>query len=86
MKAVKVSPDGKTLVSCSADGTLKAWDMETEKLMYTCTGHKDEVRNPPAQVSTLLSNRKHNEATLVAARITQWQSDTTLVRMFFRII
>ena len=44
VKAVKVSPDGKTLVSCSADGTLKAWDMETEKLMYTCTGHKNEVR------------------------------------------
>ena len=44
VKAVKVSPDGKTLVSCSEDGTLKAWDMETEKLLYTCTGHKNEVR------------------------------------------
>ncbi len=43
VKAVDISPDGKTLVSASADGTLKAWDMETEKLMYTCTGHKDEV-------------------------------------------
>ena len=58
VKAVKVSPDGKTLVSCSADGTLKVWDMETEKLMYTCTGHKNEVRVLCAVVGTTMRKPK----------------------------
>ena len=62
VKAVKVSPDGKTLVSCSADGTLKAWDMETEKLMYTCTGHKNEVRthiHAPTHTPTHIHTHTH---------------------------
>lgn len=42
--SLSVSKDAKLLVSASADGTLKVWDMDTEKLMYTLTGHSDEVR------------------------------------------
>lgn len=39
-----VSKDGQFLVSASADTTLKVWDLESEKLMRTLSGHKDEVR------------------------------------------
>ena len=41
--ALAMSSDGQYLVSASADGTLKVWSVETEKLMYTLTGHTDEV-------------------------------------------
>ena len=44
VKTVVVSKNGRYLVSASADGTLKVWDLETEHLMYTLTGHTDEVR------------------------------------------
>lgn len=43
VKALAVSQDGIYLVSGSADSTLKVWHMETEKLMHTLKGHKDEV-------------------------------------------
>ena len=43
VKSVVVSKDGRYLVSTSADTTLKVWDLETERLMYTLTGHTDEV-------------------------------------------
>ena len=43
VKTVVVSADGRYLVSASADTTLKVWDLETERLMYTLTGHTDEV-------------------------------------------
>ncbi len=39
------SPDGKTFVSASQDGTLKLWDAETGKEMRTLTGHKDSVNS-----------------------------------------
>lgn len=43
VKAVALSADGKHLVSASADGTLKVWNTETEKLEHTLRGHTDEV-------------------------------------------
>ena len=43
--SVLVSPDRKILVSTSADGMLKSWSMETEKLRHTFRGHTDEVRD-----------------------------------------
>jgi len=39
-----VSKDGQFLVSASADTTLKVWNLESEKLLRTLSGHKDEVR------------------------------------------
>ena len=43
VKAVSRSEDGKFLVSASADGTLKVWDVETERHINTLNGHTDEV-------------------------------------------
>ena len=43
VKSVTLSDDGKYLVSASADGTLKVWDMHTERPIHTLAGHADEV-------------------------------------------
>lgn len=43
IKSVTLSEDGKYLVSASADGTLKVWDMHTERPIHTLSGHSDEV-------------------------------------------
>ncbi|XP_062614011.1 uncharacterized protein LOC134275752 isoform X2 [Saccostrea cucullata] len=43
VKAVVLSDDNRYLVSASADGTLKVWDMQTERQISTLRGHKDEV-------------------------------------------
>ena len=43
VKAVAVSKDNKYMVSGSADGTVKVWDVETERQINTLNGHTDEV-------------------------------------------
>ncbi|CAL1547650.1 unnamed protein product [Lymnaea stagnalis] len=43
VKAVARSDDNKYLVSASADGTLKVWDLESERHISTMNGHNDEV-------------------------------------------
>lgn len=43
VKAVARSEDSKYLVSASADGLLKVWDVETERHINTLNGHNDEV-------------------------------------------
>ncbi|KAH9500063.1 hypothetical protein Btru_076507 [Bulinus truncatus] len=43
VKAVARSQDNKYLVSASVDGTLKVWDLETERHLNTLSGHNDEV-------------------------------------------
>lgn len=45
IKAVTLSENGKYLVSASADGTLKVWDMQSEQLQTILAGHNDEVNN-----------------------------------------
>ncbi|HEY9804499.1 MAG TPA: WD40 repeat domain-containing protein [Leptolyngbyaceae cyanobacterium] len=42
--AVAVSKDGQTLVSASADKTIKVWNLETLKVKFTLEGHSDTVR------------------------------------------
>ncbi|AFY87416.1 MAG: Serine/threonine-protein kinase PknD [Chroococcidiopsis cubana SAG 39.79] len=42
--AIAVSQDGRTLVSGSADKTIKVWDLQTRELQRTLTGHTDTVR------------------------------------------
>ncbi|BAY39224.1 WD-40 repeat protein [Nostoc sp. NIES-2111] len=42
--AVTLSQDGQTLVSASADKTIKVWNLETWKVIATLEGHTDTVR------------------------------------------
>ena len=38
------SPDGRTLLTGSKDGTIQAWDTATGSHRFTCTGHFEGVR------------------------------------------
>ncbi len=40
---VPITPDGKTVVSCSHDKTLKVWDLESGQCRATFTGHTGGV-------------------------------------------
>ena len=39
------SPDGKTLLTGSKDGTIQAWDTATGSHRFTCTGHFEGTRD-----------------------------------------
>ncbi len=41
--AVAVTPDGRQVVSASADQTLKVWDLESGGKLSTLTGHTGQV-------------------------------------------
>jgi hypothetical protein len=40
---VSLSPDGRTLVTASADRTARVWDAASRKRLHTLLGHQDEV-------------------------------------------
>lgn len=44
--AIAISPDGKTLVNGSYDGTIKIWNLHTGKLLHTLKRHADAVTSP----------------------------------------
>ncbi len=43
INSIAITPDGKTLVSGSGDGTIKLWNLEKEEQIRTFTGHSDWV-------------------------------------------
>ncbi|MFW9265160.1 WD40 repeat domain-containing protein, partial [Nostoc sp. CALU 546] len=43
VRAVAIDRDGKTAVSASYDNTLKLWDLQAGKEIYTLTGNNDSV-------------------------------------------
>lgn len=42
--ALDFSPDGTVVVGACTDGTVKLWDVESERLLHTLEGHTDRVR------------------------------------------
>lgn len=53
--SVILSPDSKTLISGSADHTIKIWNPETGKVVQTLVGHTDAVRSLTSNGKTLIS-------------------------------
>jgi WD40 repeat protein len=45
VNSIAFSPDGKTIVSGSADSTVKLWDRSTGKLLRTYAAHTSDVRS-----------------------------------------
>ncbi|WP_088892187.1 serine/threonine-protein kinase [Leptolyngbya ohadii] len=45
VNAVIITPDGKTLISGSADNTIRLWDMNSGRLIRTLSGHTSFVNN-----------------------------------------
>jgi len=43
--SIAFSPEGKTFVTASRDGTLKLWESASGNLLRTLSGHKSEVRS-----------------------------------------
>ncbi|MFM6724088.1 MAG: WD40 repeat domain-containing protein [Dolichospermum sp.] len=44
VRAIAVTPDGKTVISGSWDNTIKIWDLETRKEKFTFKGHSGWVK------------------------------------------
>lgn len=40
---VRFAPDGRRLSSCSVDGTIRVWDIDTGQNIHTLTGHQSSV-------------------------------------------
>ncbi|MFM6252030.1 MAG: WD40 repeat domain-containing protein, partial [Dolichospermum sp.] len=43
VRAIAVTPDGKTAISGSGDNAIKTWDLETGQEKFTLSGHSDWV-------------------------------------------
>jgi len=43
VRGCAVTPDGRRALSCSDDGTLKLWDLETRQALITLKGHQGSV-------------------------------------------
>jgi WD40 repeat protein len=44
IRSLAFSPDSKTLLSSSNDKTVRLWDLETGRLLYLLTGHRERVK------------------------------------------
>jgi WD40 repeat protein len=58
IRAVAVSPDGKTVASCGNDHLVKLWSIADGKLLQTLEGHASHVYNVafhPAELNRLVS-------------------------------
>ncbi len=71
------SPDGKTLLTGSKDGTIQAWDTATGNHRFTCTGHLEGIKGLvfSQDGNTLISlNKPFNPRGIVQRH--QWNTNT----------
>ena len=71
------SPDGKTLLTGSKDGTIQAWDTATGNYRFTCTGHFEGIKGLVFSLdgNTLTSlNQPFNPSGIVQRH--QWNTNT----------
>ncbi|MYB94579.1 WD40 repeat domain-containing protein [Candidatus Poribacteria bacterium] len=71
------SPDGKTLLTGSKDGTIQAWDTATGNHRFTCPGHFEGIRGLVFSLdgNTLTSlNQPFNPSGIVQRH--QWNTNT----------
>lgn len=76
--AIDVSPDGKIIASAGEDQTIKLWQRETGKLIYSFVGV-----NEPIQSLAISPNGKSIIAGGLDGRISQWQLDTKQYKSSF---
>ncbi|MFM7278113.1 MAG: DnaJ domain-containing protein [Microcystis aeruginosa] len=76
--AIDVSPDGKIIASAGEDQTIKLWQRETGKLIYSFVGV-----NEPIQTLAISPNGKSIIAGGLDGRISQWQLDTKQYKSSF---
>ena len=76
--AIDVSPDGKIIASAGEDQTIKLWQRETGKLIYSFVGV-----NEPLQTLAISPNGKSIIAGGLDGRISQWQLDTKQYKSSF---
>jgi WD40 repeat protein len=76
--AIDVSPDGKIIASAGEDQTIKLWQRETGKLIYSFVGV-----NEPLQTLAISPNGKLIIAGGLDGRISQWQLETKQYKSSF---
>jgi WD40 repeat protein len=76
--AIDISPDGKIIASAGEDQTIKLWQRETGKLIYSFVGV-----NEPIQTLAISPNGKSIIAGGFDGRISQWQLETKQYKSSF---
>ncbi len=76
--AIDISSDGKIIASAGEDQTIKLWQRETGKLIYSFVGV-----NEPLQTLAISPNGKSIIAGGLDGRISQWQLDTKQYKSSF---
>ncbi len=69
------SPDGKTLLSDSDDGTIRAWDTTTGRKLYTCPGHMYGIESIAVSEQTYILtslDSNHTYVRLNHPQVRQW--------------